>query len=148
VNEPPHQLDEARTGALMPRCLRCGYTLKGLRPDQCPECGDDLTLQWEMQLNKPPPTILPTIFWLAGFLWLIAPCAGMGLTSVYLSASPQTMLLDLLPALTCVVSAVITSSSGRWFGIRELWTYRIAMAWACVVTFGLLVTMLLAFARI
>jgi len=27
-----------------PRCLRCGYLLKGLRATRCPECGDEPTL--------------------------------------------------------------------------------------------------------
>jgi hypothetical protein len=33
----------------IPRCLNCGYLLKGLRATRCPECGDERTLDelWE-----------------------------------------------------------------------------------------------------
>lgn len=36
--------DEAAADDMTPRCLRCGYMLKGLRSTRCPECGDAPTL--------------------------------------------------------------------------------------------------------
>jgi len=40
----PMKPEAVSVDPLGPRCLRCGYSLRGLRATRCPECGDEPTL--------------------------------------------------------------------------------------------------------
>jgi hypothetical protein len=40
----PFTVSGAEVGEASPKCLKCGYLLKGLTRTRCPECGDERTL--------------------------------------------------------------------------------------------------------
>ena len=40
----PRRSEEGVVGSAVPRCLKYGYPLIGLRATRCPECGDEPTL--------------------------------------------------------------------------------------------------------
>ena len=53
-----------RVRAWEPACLKCGYNLKGLSSDSCPECGKDFDLKTYDTLN-------PGIFVYAWIVWRV-----------------------------------------------------------------------------
>jgi hypothetical protein len=40
----PMRIDSADSAAQIPTCMKCGYSLQGLKATRCPECGDEPTI--------------------------------------------------------------------------------------------------------
>ena len=126
-------------------CPRCGYNLRSLAGERCPECGDQLTLR--VGLSEPRATAYLTA--------LAASCAGVGGSGLFcligLTAAPADWWAEPAAVSLLVMLAVSGGMLGGLLARRR--SFRVASpraqwvlaAVACVVVAALSLTVILLF---
>lgn len=94
-------------------CPQCGYNLRDLRGDRCPECGDTLVLR----VNAAEPRLAAPIAGLVGL------SAGAGFSALMLAFSMVLLWQDRIrashPIVVCTVIGLVAEGPAVFFWIRH-----------------------------
>lgn len=107
-------------------CARCGYSLRGMTTDRCPECGQQVELQAKTRFPNLWPLVLAVSPGLAaGILGLL-----FAIVIVIMLGERDQALMLLLPGLSCVLSIAIVKNAESFLRQPRLrqWGYA-ALIW-------------------